>query len=126
MRQFGSQSIAGRANTTQVYGLESVRAELESGGYTVKCLAHDQAVAFFPRTTEHGDAGVCGLSYKDDSKGNALAGIMSPGRIEFRHHGRFSDERVKQIALAMMSLPGLSFARGFKVIYQGRILMDGQ
>ena len=110
----------------QLYSLDSIRSELESGGYVVKFLAHDQAVAFFPRTTEHRDAGILGLTYKDDSKGNALAGMMSPGRIEFRHHCRFSDERVRQIALAMMDLPDLSSIKGFKVIYEGRVLIDGQ
>jgi hypothetical protein len=108
----------------QVFGLDSIRAEMESGGYMVKLLANDQAVIFFPRTTEHRDAGIEGLIYKDDSKGNALAAMMSPGRIEFRYHNRFSDERVKAIALALMSLPDLAFAREFKIIYQGRVLVD--
>jgi hypothetical protein len=110
----------------QLYSLDSVRSELESGGYVVKFLAHDQAVVFFPRTTEHREAGVQGLTYKDDSKGNALAGMMSPGRIEFRSHARFSDERVRNIALAMVNLPDLKFTQGFQVIYQGRVLIDGQ
>jgi hypothetical protein len=52
----------------QVYGLDSIRSELESGGYVVKFLAHDHAIMFFPRTTEHRDAGFQGLTYKDDSK----------------------------------------------------------
>lgn len=110
----------------KIHGLDSIRSELESGGYVVKLLAHDQAVVFFSRTAEHREAGIEGLNYQDDSKGNALAGMMSPGRIEFRYHSRFSDERVKQIALAMMNLPDLSFFHGFKVIYQGRVLIGAQ
>jgi hypothetical protein len=110
----------------QVYGLDSIRMELESGGYVVKLLANDHAAVFFPRTTEHRDAGIQGLSYKDDSKGNALAGMMSPGLIEFRHHNQYSDERVKGFAFAMMNLPDLSFTREFKVIYQGRVLIDAR
>lgn len=109
-----------------VYGLDSIRLELENDGYVVKFLAHDNAAAFFPKTTEHRDAGTEGLSYKDDSKGNALAGIMSPGRIEIRFHNKFSDERVKKIALAMLELADLSFARKFKVLYQGRVLVDAR
>jgi hypothetical protein len=107
----------------QVYGLDSIRLELDSGGYVVKLLANDHIAVFFPRTTEHRDAGIQGLNYKDDSKGNALAGMMSQGRIEFRHHNRYSDERVKGIALAIINLPDLAFAREFEVIYQGRILI---
>ena len=49
---------------------------------------------------------------------------MSPGRIEFRHHNRYSDERVKGIAKAMLNLPDLAFAREFTIIYQGRIFID--
>jgi hypothetical protein len=108
-----------------IYGLDSIRSELDSGGYTVKFVAHDQAAVFFPRTTEHRDAGIQGLSYKDDSKGNALAGMMSPGRIEFRYHSKFSDERVKHIALAILSHPELQFAQGCQVTYQGRVLITG-
>ena len=110
----------------QVYGLDSIRLELDSGGYVVKLLANDHGAIFFPRTTEHRDAGIQGLTYKDDSKGNALAGMMSPGRIEFRHHNRYSDERVKRIARAMLNLPDLAFAREFKILYQGRILIDSR
>jgi hypothetical protein len=110
----------------KLYCLDSIRSEIDSGGYLVKFLAHDQAVMFFPRTTEHREAGIEGLSYKDDSKGNALAGMMSPGCIEFRHHSSFSDEHVKKIALAMMDIPDLSFIHGFKVVYKGNILIGGQ
>ena len=110
----------------KIYGLDSIRTELESPGYVVKLLADDQAVLFFTRTTEHREAGIAGLNYKDDSKGNALAGMMLPNRVEFRFHSRFSDERVRQIALALMNLPDLSFTRGFSVVYQGRVLIGGQ
>ena len=68
----------------QIYGLDSIQSELSSGGYVVKLVAHDHAALFFPRTGEHRDAKMPGLSYEDDSKGNALAGMMSPGRIDFR------------------------------------------
>jgi hypothetical protein len=107
----------------QILGVDSIRSELDSGGYVVKFLASDHVAIFFPRTTEHRDAGIQGLTYKDDSKGNALAGMMSPGRIEFRNHNRYSDERVKGIALAIINHPDMAFAREFTVIYQGRLLV---
>jgi hypothetical protein len=110
----------------QVYGLDSIRMELESGGYMVKLLANDHAVIFFPRTTEHRDAGIDGLNYKDDSQGNAIAGMMSHGKIEFRHHNRYSDERVKSIALAILSHPDLACVREFNVLYQGRVLIGSR
>ncbi|MFZ5832999.1 MAG: hypothetical protein ACOY3P_23170, partial [Planctomycetota bacterium] len=68
----------GETNNMQVFGLESIRSELESDGYVVKLVAHDQAVAFMPRTAEHRETKIQGLSYEDDSQGNALAAMMSP------------------------------------------------
>jgi hypothetical protein len=110
----------------QVYGLDSIRVELDSGGYVVKLIAHEHAAAFFSRAAEHREIKVQGLNYEDDSKGNALAAMMSPGRIDFRYHRAFSDERVKRIALAMLNHPDLRFAQEFQVTYQGRVLLTGQ
>jgi hypothetical protein len=106
----------------QIFGLDSIRSELQSGGYVVKLLANDQAVVFFPRTSEHRDMKVHGLDYEDDSKGNALAAMMSPGRIEFRLHRTFSDARVRQIGIEIIKHPDLAFARDFQITYQGRTL----
>ena len=92
-----------RKEIMQIYGLDLIRSEIDSGGYEVKLVAHEQAVAFLPRTAQHRDVKIQGLSYEDDSKGNALAAMVSPGRIEFRHHRAFSDERVRQIALAILA-----------------------
>lgn len=108
------------------FGLESIQAAIEAGGYQLKLIAHEQAVAFFPRTCEHREMKVQGLSYEDDSKGNALAGMMSPGRIDFRHHRAFTDERVRTIALAILNHPELRFARAAQVTYQGRTIVAGQ
>jgi hypothetical protein len=63
------------------------------------------------------------LSYEDDGKGNALAAMMSPGRIEFRNHRAFSDERVKKIASTMLDHPDLRLLQGVQVTYQGRVLI---
>ena len=52
----------------QVYGLDSIRSELQSGGYVVKLLANDRAVVFFSRTSDHRDMKVHGLDYEDDFK----------------------------------------------------------
>ncbi len=105
----------------QVFDLDSFRSELQLGGYEVKLLANDRAVVFFPRTSEHREMKVHGLDYEDDSKGNALAVMMSPGRIEFRYHRAFSDARVRQIGTEIVRHPGLAFARDCQVSYQGRI-----
>ena len=110
----------------QVYGLDSVRCELESDGYFFKLLANERAALFFPRSTEHRDAKAHGLDYEDDSKGNAVAATVAPGRVDFRRHRAFSDERIKSIALALLGHPDVQFAHGFQVTYQGRLLIASE
>lgn len=107
----------------KVSGFESVEPLLDSEGYVFKLLANDLGVIFFPRTTEHRDVQIAGLRYADDSGGNALAAMVVPGRIEFRFHQSFSDERVRKIADALFKQPELEFASGFEVTYQGRLLI---
>ena len=108
-----------------VTGLESVQTLLESDGYLLKLVAHDTAVHFFPHTSEHRDAKLPGLSYEDDSRGNALAAMVKPGRIEFRFHRSFTDARVRTIAERILAQPDVSFASSFTVTYQGRTLIAG-
>lgn len=105
-----------------VYGLDSVANLLEQDGYLFKMLANEVGVVLFPCTTEHRDATQPGIKYDDDSLGNALAAIVKPGRVEFRFHRQFSDERVRRLALRLLELPELEFARSFVVTYQARTI----
>ena len=95
-------------------------------GYLFKLVANENAVFAFPHTTEHRDAKQSGLSYEDGSSGNALAAIVKPGRIEFRYHKSFSDERVRNLARRLLEQPELAFATTFLVTYQGRTLLGGE
>jgi hypothetical protein len=108
-----------------VYGLDSVESMLETDGYLFKLVANETAVFFFPHTSEHRDAKQPGLSYEDDSAGNALAAMVKPGRIEFRFHRAFSDERVRNLAQRIIDHPDIAFASTFAVTYQGRTLIPG-
>jgi len=108
-----------------VYGFDSISPMLEQDGYLFKLLANDAGVVFFPHTTEHRDATQPGIKYVDDSRGNALAAMVKPGRIEFRFHQRFSDERVTDLANRILTLPELEFASSFVVTYQARTLISG-
>ncbi len=110
----------------QVHGLDSVQSELDGDGYFIKLLANERAAFVFPRSMEHRDAKAHGLTYEDDSKGNALAATIVPGRIDFRHHAAFSDDRVKSIAANVLQHPDMQFARRFQVTYQGRMLIASE
>ena len=108
-----------------VYGFDSISPMLEHDGYLFKLPANDVGVVFFPHTTEHRDATQPAIQYADDSRGNALAAMVKPGRIDFRFHRQFSDERVKDLANRILTLPELEFARSFIVTYQPRTLIPG-
>ena len=85
---------------------------------TCKLLLNNTAVAFFLPQSQHNSIKVAGLSYEDDYKGNALAGICSERRIELRYHKEFSDVHVQQILTALLKdIPQL---RNYSVSYQGR------
>ncbi|MEP3482407.1 MAG: hypothetical protein ABJZ55_24410 [Fuerstiella sp.] len=108
-----------------VYGFDSIALLLENDGYLFKLLANDTGVVLFPQTTEHRDATQSGIKYADDSRGNALAAMVKPGRIEFRFHRGFSDDRVRQLAHRMLALPELQFAIGATITYQARTVIHG-
>ena len=108
-----------------VYGFDSIAPLLENDAYLFKLLANDTGVVLFPHTTEHRDATRPGITYADDSRGNALAAMVKPGRIEFRFHRGFSDDRVKLLAQRMLAVPELQFAIDTTVTYQARTLIHG-
>lgn len=109
-----------------VYGFELIAPMLEDDGYLFKLLANEAGVVLFPHTSEHRDSGRLGIKYADDSKGNALAAMVKPGRIEFRLHREFSDERVRQLAERILLLPEMQFGIGATVTYQARTLIFGE
>ncbi|TWU17860.1 hypothetical protein [Allorhodopirellula heiligendammensis] len=107
-----------------VTGMECVEALTDQEGYLMKLIANETAAHFFPYTIEHRDIRISGLNYEDDSAGNALAAMVKPGVIEFRHHRDFSDQRVREIAARIVASPVGEFASSFSIHYQGRILVQ--
>ena len=93
---------------------------LESRKGSLKFLLNDSAIAFFPNSQQHRDMKVEGLSYEDDYRGNALAGVVTPERVEIRFHRAFSDELVRSIWSRVMQIPQVANAGLGKVYYQGR------
>ena len=104
----------------KVYGFEIVEKYVSEEGYLFKLIANEMGVVFLPHTREHRDSTMPGIRYADESKGNALAAMVKPGRIEFRFHHDFSDNRVKKIAQQMLQCPEFRFAANFTITYQAR------
>src|ERR1041385_4735625 len=87
---------------------------------SLKFLLNDSVIAFFPATQQHRDLKLEGLSYEDDYRGNALAGVVAPERVEIRFHKAFSDERVRNIWSRVLAIPEVANARLGRLYYQGR------
>jgi len=95
-------------------------AELVGRQPTVKFILNYTAIVFFFAAIEHRDVKVEGLSYEDDYRGDALAGIVSAERVDIRFHQAYSDERIRGLwrrVLAATELAGKEFGTLF---YQGR------
>ena len=108
----------------KIRGMETIRFLMERDGYFVKCIVNSNSVVFFPGTIQHRDMKVEGLSYEDDYLGNAMAAVIKPGKIEIRFHEHFTDEAVRIIFQSVLKDPEMIWARGFRVTYQGRNIIN--
>ena len=105
-----------------VRGADYFKEVSEHPYFSAKMVFNEAGAILFPVTAEHRDQKAAGLSYEDDYKGNALAAMLGPGKIEVRYHKRFSDQRVAAVLRALKSFPDLDWIGHCKVQYQGRIL----
>ncbi len=94
-----------------IVGDDFLRASIAQDGYFIKVVLNARAAHFFPHTTEHRDATLPGLTYRDDSMGNALAATVKPTRIDIRLHSAFSPSHVKAIVEQMETEIGGSAVR---------------
>lgn len=95
-------------------------AELLRARGTVKFIMNDEAIMFFPATRQHRDIKAHGLSYEDEHRGNALAGLVTETRVEIRFHGAYSDERIRGIWTRVLATPEVADAGLGPLYYQGR------
>src|SRR6185295_16178087 len=86
----------------------------------LKFILNDSGIYFFPATQQHRDTKSHGVSYEDDYRGNAVAGIVMANRVEIRFHKAFSDERIRTIWRSVLSSPKLASAKLGRLYYQGR------
>ncbi len=87
---------------------------------TLKFILNDSGIYFFSATQQHRDAKSHGLSYEDDYRGNAVAGMVMPERVEIRFHKAFSDDHIRTIWRRALSSPELAGAKLGRLYYQGR------
>lgn len=106
----------------KVISADFLQEELERPGYFLKAILNEHGVAFFSRKTEHRTVKFDGMSYEDDYKGNALAAIITDGRIEMRNHRDYSSGRVGLIMSSLRERPELQCIRNFSVQYRGEML----
>ena len=89
---------------------------------TLKFIMSDSCIVFFPARQQHQDIKSHGLSYEDDYRGNAVAGLVLADRVEIRFHKAFSDKRIRTIWHGVLRCPELSKSRLGQLYYQGRAI----
>ncbi len=92
---------------------------------TVKFILNDSGIYFFSASQQHRDTKAHGLSYEDDYRGNAVVGLVLPGRVEIRFHQAFTDERIKGIWRDVLASQEPAEARLGQLYYQGREMACG-
>ena len=118
----GSPRVGERMFPVYLSGTDFIKGLAEQDGFSAKMVFNDKGAVLFPSSQQHRDNKGPGISYEDDYKGNALAAMLSPGKIEIRYHKGFSDERVTNALRDLLGTPELAWMRGWSVTYQGRVL----
>jgi len=105
-------------------GADYLEGLVEQGGfYSAKVVFNAKGAIFFPVNQEHRNQKASGISYEDNYKGNALAAMIAPGKIEIRYHQGFTDQVVANIIQSLLAQPGLEFLKDWQATYQGRPLV---
>jgi hypothetical protein len=75
-----------------------------------------------PADSQHRDSKAEGISYEENYKGNALAAMLAPGRIEVRFHAAYTPDEVAGFLAGAFSTPELAELRAWSVTYKGKPL----
>jgi hypothetical protein len=106
----------------KIYGgqLLNQLAELKQ----LKAVMNMNGAIFFPIDQQHSSMKMDGISYEDDYRGNALAAIVTPSKIEIRFHTHFSPELVITIIRSIKAQEEAALLRSSQVYYQGKRLLN--
>lgn len=100
-------------------GVEYLHAIASRQAVDGKMVINEHGAVFGPVTTQHRDLRTVEVRYADEYKGNALAAMLAPGRIELRYHAAFTDARVTTILRSLAREPGLALIADWTITYQG-------
>ena len=105
-----------------IQGLEHLRRLATEPHLSIKAVLNTNGIIFFPASQEHRDQSGPGISYADNYKGNALAAMISPGKIEVRYHRDYTDAQVAEILTNLLAHDSCAFLCPIQATYQGRPL----
>lgn len=108
----------------RLINFELLQTALSEKSPRLKFIANEDAVLFFPDNQQHRSAKSDGLSYEDDYKGNAVAGIINGKQVEIRFHAGFSDNRILNLwTLILVTAQSVNIHLANSTLhYQGRRL----
>ena len=106
----------------KLIGVEFLQAKIAEGGFTAKLVFNASGAIFFPTNQEHRDQRAPGITYGDNYTGNALAAMLSPGKIEIRNHRDFSEQRVTELMKSLLKSPNLHMLHNWQITYRGKTL----
>ena len=105
-----------------IQGIEFIQQQVLEPYFQAKMVFNSHGAIFFPVSSEHRDQSGPGIKYQDNYKGNALAAMVSNGKIEVRYHREFSDAEVAEMLAGLLAIDSLSCLRGSTLTYQGRTI----
>jgi hypothetical protein len=106
----------------QIRGTQYIKPLLAQTHFSAKMVFNAQGAIIFPVNQEHRNQKAEAISYEDNYKGNALAAMLAPNKIEIRYHQSFTDTQVANIIKSLKQYPKLSFMADWQTTYQGRPL----
>lgn len=105
-----------------LHGIDYIQQQIPKQAFSAKMVFNANGAIFIPVTAQHADQSGPGIQYKDNYKGNALAAMLAPGKIEIRFHRDYSDTKVATIIAELKRQPDLDFMVSWNATYQGRPL----
>ena len=106
----------------KIMNLPLLQAAMAPNGPTTKFIMNESGIAFFSVSLQHRDVKPEGLSYEDDYRGNAVAGLFVSGRAEIRFHAAFSEERIRNLWRQFLTAPECAGLAIGNPTYQGRAI----